>query len=125
MNTVSVPTTIFTIATGSRLGGHCTCIAVSVEQLVDEINSTLECNEEMTAHIIEEYNETSKAMGRPSFDGSMDDFDFEFILKHDDQTDKGGWGWSFDYTNMMGNEDHQYLNISVHKWSNTYFETQG
>lgn len=29
------------------------------------------------------------------------------------------------YINAMGKEDHQYLNISVHQWNKTYFESQG
>ena len=125
MNTISVPTTIFTIATGSRLGGHVTCIAISVEELVREINSTLDCDLEMKEHIIEEYNETAETLGRPLCEDSADEFNFQFIVDNDPQLDSCGWGWARDYINARGEKDHGYLNISVHHWKNTYFESQG
>lgn len=125
MNTVPVPTTIFTIANGSRLGGHVTTVHVSVKELVEEINSTLHDDEDLISHIIEEYNETAKTLGRPLYEGTVDDFDFQFIVDNDNQLESCGWGWSFDYINAMGKEDHQYLNISVHQWNKTYFESQG
>lgn len=115
----------YTIANGSRIGGHVTSIAVSVEQLIEEVNSTLECNEEMALAIIEEYNETAKVLGRPMYEGSVEDFDFEFIVTNDDQTDRGGWGWAWSYVNARGEDDDGYLNISVHKWNGKYFVTEG
>ena len=122
---MEMPTVLFTIANGSRLGGHITTVHVSVEELMQEINSTLECDSEMIEHIIEEYNETAEALGRPLFEGSVEDFDFKFIVENDPRLDLGGWGWSFDYVNAHGQDDHNYLNISVHKWNKTYFETEG
>jgi len=122
---MEMPKVLYTIATGSRLGGHVTTVHVSVEELMQEINSTLECDSEMIEHIIEEYNETAETLGRPRFEGSVDDFDFKFILENDPRLDIGGWGWAFDHVNAMGQEDHSYLNISVHNWNKTYFETEG
>ena len=122
---MEMPKVLYTIATGSRLGGHVTTVHVSVEELMQEINSTLECDSDMIEHIIEEYNETAETLGRPRFEGSVDEFDFNFILKNDPRLDIGGWGWAFDHVNAMGQEDHSYLNISVHNWNKTYFETEG
>lgn len=122
---MKMPETLYTIANGSRLGGHVTTVHVSVEELIQEVNSTIQCDEALIEHIIEEYNETAEALGRPKYEGSVEDFDFKFILENDPRLDMGGWGWSFDYINAMGREDHSYLNISVHKWSKTYFETEG
>ena len=116
---------LYTIATGSRLGGHCTTVHVSVDQLVQELNSTLASDEAMIRHIIEEYNETAETLGRPRFEGSVEDFDFKFIVENDPRLDIGGWGWAFDHVNARGQEDHSYLNISVHDWNGTYFETEG
>ncbi len=105
--------------------GHITTVHVSVEELIQEVNSTLACDEDMIEHIIEEYNETAETLGRPLFEGSVEDFDFKFIVENDPRLDLGGWGWSFDYVNAQGQDDHNYLNISVHKWNKTYFETEG
>jgi len=120
---MEMPTVLFSIANGSRLGGHITTVHVSVEELIQEVNSTLACDEDMIEHIIEEYNETAETLGRPLFEGSVEDFDFKFIAENDPRLDLGGWGWSFDYVNAHGQDDHNYLNISVHKWNKTYFET--
>jgi hypothetical protein len=122
---MEMPQVLFTIANGSRIGGHVTSIATTVEELIEEINSTLACDEQMTLAIIEEYNETAETLGRPKFEGTVDDFDFDFIAKNDPQTDKGGWGWAWDYVNSQGEDDHGYLNISVHKCSGKYFMTEG
>jgi len=122
---MEMPTVLFSIANGSRLGGHITTVHVSVEELIQEVNSTLACDEDMIEHIIEEYNETAETLGRPLFEGSVEDFDFKFIVENDPRLDLGGWGWSFDYVNAHGQDDHNYLNISVHKWNKTYFETEG
>jgi len=122
---MEMPTVLFSIANGSRLGGHITTVHVSVEELIQEVNSTLACDEDMIEHIIEEYNETAETLVRPLFEGSVEDFDFKFIVENDPRLDLGGWGWSFDYVNAHGQDDHNYLNISVHKWNKTYFETEG
>jgi len=122
---MEMPNTLFTIANGSRMGGHVTSIAVTVEELIQEINATLECDENMTLAIIEEYNETAKTLGRPLFEGTVDEFDFEFIAKNDPQTDNSGWGWAWNYINARGEDDHGYLNISVHNWNGKYFVTEG
>ena len=122
---MEMPEVLYTIANGSSIGGHVTSIAMSVEELVAEMNSTLECDLHMAEAIIEEYNETAKAMGRPLYEGTVDDFDFDFIAKNDPQTDKGGWGWAWDYVNARGDDDHGYLNISVHRFNGKYFVTEG
>ena len=122
---MEMPKVLYTIASGSRLGGHCTTVRVSVEELIQELNSTLACDEAMIQHIIEEYNEEAPARNRPLYTGSVEDFDFKFIVENDPRLDIGGWGWSFDYINAMDKEDHNYLNISVHNWNKTYFETEG
>ena len=120
-----MPEVLFTIASGSRLGGHVTSVHVSVEALRQEINSTLACDSDMIRHIIEEYNSEAPALGRPLFEGSVDDFDFDFLIYNDPRLDKGGWGWSFDHINERGQEDHSYLNISVHKWNGKFYDTDG
>lgn len=122
---MEMPKTLYTIACGSRLGGHVTTVHVSVEELIQEVNSTLACDDDMMEHIIEEYNETAETLGRPKYEGAVEDFDFSFIVKNDPHLDMGGWGWSRDYINAMGMDDHGYLNISVHNWNKTYFETEG
>lgn len=122
---MEMPKVLFTISTGSRLGGHVTSIHTSVEELIQEVNSTLECDEHMTRMIIEEYNETAKTLGRPLYEGLIDDFEFEFIAQNDPQTDNGGWGWSWEYVNALGEDDQGYLNISVHNWDGKYFVTEG
>ena len=122
---MEMPKTLYTIACGSRLGGHVTTVHVSVEELIQEVNSTLACDDDMMEHIIEEYNETAETLGRPKYEGAVEDFDFSFIVKNDPHLDMGGWGWSRDYINAIGMDDHGYLNISVHNWNKTYFETEG
>lgn len=122
---MEMPKVLYTIATGSNIGGHVTTVHISIEELLQEINSTLNADSDMIEHIIEEYNEEASARNRPLYEGSVDDFDFKFIMENDPRLDIGGWGWSFDYINAAGKEDHCYLNISVHNWNKTYFETEG
>lgn len=122
---MEMPTVLYTIAEGSNLGGHVTTVHVSIEELIEEMNSTLACDEDMIQYIIEEYNEEAIGRKRPLYEGTVEDFNFKFIVENDPRLDIGGWGWSRDYINSSGLNDHQYLNISVHTWNKTYFETDG
>jgi len=122
---MEIPKTLFTIATGSRLGAHTTCIAATIEQLIQEVDSTLACDEQMLREIIEEYNETATAMNRPLYQGLDSDFSFAFIVKNDPRTDMGGWGWAWEWVDSLGRDDNAYLNISVHVWTGHYFNTEG
>lgn len=119
------PEIIYTIACGSMIGECCTSIAQSVEELIEEMNSTLSCDEYLTRAFIEHYNEAAKFMGKPQFEGEEEDFTFEFVVEHDPRHEEGGWGFSYSYINDFGEEDHCTLNISVHRWNGKFYDTQG
>ena len=116
---------LFTIANGSLIGGHCTSIATSLEELIEEMNSTISCDENLTRAFIEHYNENVEALGKPIFEGEDEDFTFELVVENDPRHEEGGWGFDYDYINARGEEDHGYLNISVHKWTGKYYMTEG
>lgn len=122
---MEMPEIMYSIASGSRLGGHVTTIHASIEELIVEVNSTLECDNVMVEAIIEEYNETCDALNRPKFEKSVEEFDFSFIIENDPRLDMGGYGWSVDHINANGREDSTYLNISVHTWNGKFFVTEG
>lgn len=113
---------LYTIAAGSRLGGHTTTVHHTVENLLEEINSTLADDNDMIQHIIGSYNEMAEQTGFEKYEGSVGDFDFAFIMEND-KGNEGGWSWGFDHLNAMGETDHSYLNITVHEWRENYFES--
>ena len=101
---MKMPQKIYTISSGSS-AGHITSVHLDLESLCTEVNS----HEENYLDLIRE------VWGKDA------DFevDFaEFIKEHPSEV---GWGWD----SHPKDGDWCYLNISVHTWSNTYFETQG
>lgn len=114
---------IYTISTGSTGKGHVTTLHLSIEELIAEVNASLDS--EMISVIISDYNETAPTLGWPLYEGSVEDFKLEYIVERDPQLDKGGWSWSYQTTNENGVVSESYLNISVHNWVGTRYNTEG
>lgn len=116
---------LFTIACSSMLGECSTGIATSIEELIEEMNSTFSCDEYLTRAFIEHYNELAPSQEWPLFEGEEEDFTFEFIVKNYARQEEGGWGFAYTYINDFGQEDHCTLNISVHRWNGKFYDSQG
>lgn len=116
---------LFTIACSSMIGECSTGIATSVEELIEEMNSTFACDEHLTRAFIEHYNENVAALGKLTFEGEEEDFTFELVVEHDPRHEQGGWGFQYSYINDFGQEDHCTLNISVHRWNGKFYDTNG
>lgn len=116
---------LFTIACSSMLGECCTSMATSIEELIEEMNSTFACDEYLTRAFIEHYNENVEALGKPIFEGEDEDFTFELVVENDPRHEEGGWGFVYTYINEFGQEDHCTLNISVHRWNGKFYDSQG
>jgi len=117
---------IYTIASGLSVG-HTTSVHLNVEDLALEVNTLLTDDLEFMSFFRDMWNENatefnnnrSEDMKEIPLKGDEEDVDFAEFIKH--FPSEVGWAWDNDHDEERSS--FKYLNITVHPWTGTRYDT--
>lgn len=119
-----MPKTIYTIASGNTHGcGHITTVHLDLADLSTEVNTIISEDTFFMECIRDQWNESAKEFNQ-NMGGNMveiplkgDDEDVDFLEFATKFPNEFGWGWD--------NGSEKYLNITIHPWTGTRYDTLG
>ena len=121
---MEMPTTIYTIASGSFGASHCTSVHLTLEDLAMEVNTIISEDEYFMDEVRHQWNaeatKINKNLNIDSIPLKKDDEDVDFVEFLKNFPSECGWAWDNGFDDAS---TAKYLNITVHPWSNTRFQT--
>ena len=127
---MEMPKIIYTVASGSSLGGgHTTTVHLDLGDLTIEVNTLLIEDEFFMNQIRDQWNENATEFNKNRPDtskdiplkGDSDEVEFEeFATLFPNEI---GWGWDNGRDEETG--EVKYINITVHPWTGKRYDTLG
>lgn len=117
---------IYTIASGCT-AGHTTSVHLDLEDLALEVNTILGDEDEFMSFFRDMWNEQAtefnnnraEYMKEIPLKGANEDVDFaEFVKRFPSET-----GWAWDNEHDEDRSSFKYINVTVHPWTGTRYDT--